>query len=168
MKRNKLAVILLYLAVLTACSSVKSLNITMEEMAWDTIDVVSEKQNKTIAVYYFTYNGEIHSLSNYVINGLSTELANAVNEENLELNIVTRQSIDKILAELKYQATDLTDEKTQVEIGKQLGADIIITGEITPIEGDVYNINAQIIEIESAKLLGGIVYDFWWDNTVNM
>lgn len=168
MKTRSLLIFLVIFTVLTSCSSVKSLNDTIEEIAWDTLDIVSDYKQKTIAVYYFTYNNEIHSLSPYVINGLSTELANALNDEEIEINIVTRQSLDKIMAELKYQATDLTDERTQVEIGKQLGADIIITGEITPIEGDVFNINAQIIEIESAKLLGGIIYDFWWDNTVNM
>lgn len=152
---------ILLILITTNCSSVKDINKTIENIAWDITDVITDEKPKTIAVYYFTNKGTVHSLSDYVINGLSSEIANAINEEKFNLKVVSRQAVDKIMAELKYQATDLTDEKTQVEIGKQLGADIIITGEITKIEGDIFNINAQIIEVESAKLLGGIIYDFW-------
>ena len=80
--------------------------------------------------------------------------------EELNAKVVSRQTLDRIIEEVSFQMSDIADEESQVSLGKQLGADIILTGTITPIEGE-YQLNAQLIEVETGVVLGGFIYDFW-------
>jgi TolB-like protein len=43
-----------------------------------------------------------------------------------------------------------------------MGADIILTGTVTPINDD-YRINARLIDVESGAVLDGYLYEFWMD-----
>jgi hypothetical protein len=65
------------------------------------------------------------------------------------------------MEEQSFQLSDLVDENTQVEIGKLLGADLILAGQLTWVSEGTYHLNAQIIEVETSVVLGGFVYDFW-------
>jgi len=157
---------LLPFALFTACMSMPSADQTMEEIAWEIADQVEERpqtfRGKTIAVYYFTEAGRESSISDYLIDTLTSKIAQVAGEENLDVQIVSRQNLDRILKELEFQLSALADENRQVEIGKQLGADMIITGTIQPIETD-YRINAQLIELETGTILDAYVYEFWMD-----
>jgi hypothetical protein len=46
-------------------------------------------------------------------------------------NIVDRQSLDSIRAEMNFQLSGEVDDNSAVDIGKMLGAEIVITGNIT-------------------------------------
>ena len=91
--------------------------------------------------------------------GCDKRVANAVREEGMDITVVSRRNLDQIIEEISFQMSDMADPDSQISLGKQLGADIILTGTIT--SGDEYNkINAQLIEVESAVVLGGFLMNF--------
>lgn len=154
------------LLITSGCASMASAEDVTEEIAWEIVDRAYEQpelfSGKTLAVYYFTDEGEKSGISDYLIDTLTSHIAQALREEELDLKVVSRQVLDRIMKELEFQLSALADEKTQVRIGRQMGADIILTGTVTPVHGD-YRINAQLIEVESGAVLDGYLYEFWMD-----
>ncbi|MDI6783288.1 MAG: CsgG/HfaB family protein [bacterium] len=62
--------------------------------------------------------------------GVSDMLATALFKSN-KFDVIERERIALVLKEQKFQQTDLVDENSAVEIGKLLGADVIVTGNVT-------------------------------------
>ena len=118
------------------------------------IEIVTSYTEATLAVYYFTTGQQKSELSDYFINTITTELANTG-----KVTVVSRQALDRIMEEYSYQLTDLVDSAEQVEIGKHLGADLIVTGFVTPL-ASAYELNIQVLEVESSRVLGGNVFPF--------
>jgi TolB-like protein len=141
-------------------SSIDSLT---EDAAWDVVSVlwdsypdIDSGPPRNLAVYYFMEAGESSPLSDTLIEGITTELANAVSYEGMQVRVVSRTILDQILEELAFQRTDLVDPQTQRSVGKQLGADLLVTGTISPADqGRKFNI--QVIEVESGVVLGGFI-----------
>ncbi len=157
----KNSVILVVISILMSCTSVKSINEVIENAAWNTLDILENVSGKTLAVYYFTSDEEDDDdLSEYLRNGLTTEIANAFLDEEVDIKVLNRQQLDQIMKEQSFQLSDLVDEGTQVEIGKLLGADLILAGQFNWIDESTCHLNAQVIEVETGIVLGGFVYDF--------
>lgn len=129
----------------------------IEEGAWEIVDVLPQEESKTLAVYYFTEGDKKSSISDYLINGLTTEIANAITYEKINTKVVSRQHVDRIMEELSFQASDLADQTVQLKIGKQLGADLIVTGTVERISGE-HKVNAQLIEVETGIVYGGFLF----------
>ena len=68
--------------------------------------------------------------------------------------VVERRLLDRVLGELKFQQSGLVDEKTIKKIGKILGADYIVTGTLNDVESGKTEVNARIINAESAQVAG--------------
>ncbi|UCF99138.1 MAG: hypothetical protein JSV89_06265 [Spirochaetaceae bacterium] len=140
-----------------------NIDVLIEDAAWDTVNVLWNKYDdidtdptRTMAVYYFLEAGQVSPLSDTLIEGLTTEIANAVNYEGIQVNVVSRTILDQILQELAFQSSDLVDPATQRSVGKQLGAEIVVTGTISPVEGGK-KFNVQLIEVETGVVLGGFI-----------
>ena len=73
-----------------------------------------------------------------------------------KVRVVDRQNIAKIVTEYEFQASDLTDESTAVEIGKLSGADIIVIGSISYV-GKQYYLNIKLISVETAEIIGSSI-----------
>lgn len=69
---------------------------------------------------------------------------------NPDYRVVERAQISKALAEQKFQKSGLIDDKSAVEIGKILGADLIIVGSVVKI-GNAYTINSRLIDIKTGE-----------------
>ena len=148
--------------LLTGCATtVVSVDRAVEEIAWNTIDMIPEGVKPVIAVYNLrdmTSNGEVNKL---LVARLTTQLANAAREEERDIIIVSRQVFNEVFQEHAFILSDLSEEKQQLEIGKLLGADLILTGDLTRTEGDLFNVNTQLVDIESGKVIGGDTFEFW-------
>ena len=160
MKTYKLIFIILFVLMIFNCSSVQSVDEIVEEVSWDTVYIFPEDSTAILSVYYFTMGGNKTEISDYLINAITSEIANAIADEERNIKVVSREKLDILIDELSFQMTDFVDRKTQVTIGKQLGADVIITGTITEIE-DYYKLIVQVIEVESGIVLGGFTKSFW-------
>lgn len=155
--------------VLAGCASgsgdyeYQDIDVLIEEASWETASVLwnSYKDLETgpmrnLAVYYFLESGEVSPLSDTLIEGLTTQIANTVSYEGMQVRVVSRTNLDQILQELAFQSSDLVDAVTQISVGKQLGAEIVVTGTIRPIDrGKKFNV--QLIEVETGVVLGGFI-----------
>ena len=158
----KKIIIFILISILISCASTKYVDVVIEDAAWSTLEVMQNVSDKTLAVYYFTFaDDDDADLSEYVRRGLTTEIANAILYEDLDIRVISRQQLDQIIEEQSFQLSDLVDEGTQVDIGRLLGADLILVGQLDWISEDTCHLNAQIIEVETSVVLGGFVYDFW-------
>ena len=157
----KKIIIFIFISMLISCASTKYVDVVIEDAAWSTLDVLQNVSDKTLVVYYFTSADDDADLSEYVRRGLTTEIANAILYEDLDIKVISRQLLDQIMEEQSFQLSDLVDEGTQVDIGRLLGADLILSGQLDWISEDTYHLNAQIIDVETSVVLGGFVYDFW-------
>ncbi|MBA7481613.1 hypothetical protein ES707_17087 [subsurface metagenome] len=115
-----------------------------------------QEQARILAVYYFTVGGEVSGIRDYLINGLTTSLAT---QGKGRVQVVSRQVLDRILSEASFQMSDLADKETQIQIGQQLGADLILTGFIDPV-ADYYKLNTQVVEVTTGVVVTGLIFDF--------
>jgi TolB-like protein len=150
-------------ALSSSCVTAKDAGKSIEDLSWELIDYFPKDGDHTVAVYYFTEGGEISPSSEYVINRMTTEIANAIHEESAGIKIVSRGALDRLIQEQAFQVSEFADPDSQLAIGKQLGADLIITGTITRLSGN-YEINAQLIDVRTAAVLGGVARSFRMDS----
>lgn len=169
MKQSFVLVALYVAIVLAGCASLSTdneyqdIDALIEQAAWETVTVLWDSYEdldtaplKNMAVYYFLEGGAISPLSDTLIEGLTTEIANAINYEGIKVRMVSRTNLDQILKELAFQSSDLVNAETQISVGKQLGAEIVVTGTISPVDrGKKFNI--QLIEVETGVVLGGFI-----------
>jgi hypothetical protein len=128
----------------------------VDEIAVKTVSLLSDGTPRTMAVYYFTVDGRESNISDYLITGLTTEIANLAGDG---ITIVSRQGLDRVMSEQSLMVSDLVSEETQVNIGELLGADVILIGYINPLENHD-KVNIQIIEVETGAVLGGFFLDY--------
>ena len=155
--------------IVTSCQSTglreeySDLDSLLDDTSWEVIDILWEHYEdldsppeRTIAVYYFTDKDGISHLSDVLVDGLTASIANALRYENVQVKMLSRTSLDKIMEELIFQSSELAAQDTQLSVGKQLGAGIILTGAVTNRE-DADTISMQLIDVESGVVLGGVV-----------
>lgn len=76
------------------------------------------------------------------------------------ITVVTRENIDKIEKELRYQHNSgKVDEKTIKSIAKFLGANSIVFGEFEELN-DAYTISLRMSDVESASYIFRNTYEF--------
>ncbi len=149
---------------LLACTSsppaesgyIKGIDDLTSTIAERTIALLPGTEPVTLAVYYFTVDGKPSAISDYLITGVTTEIANRGGEN---LTMVSRQGLDRIMEEHSLMLTDLVSEETQVSLGQLLGADIVLTGYITPLK-DYNKINIQLIKVETGEVIGGFQLNY--------
>ena len=106
--------------------------------------------------------GKKLAVINIVINtrGISADILNAITDFiiNAFVNkgigtVVDRKNIADIMKEYSFQQSDLVDINTVVRIGKLAGADFIVTGSISMIEG-IYYLNLQVKNVSTGEIVG--------------
>ncbi len=71
------------------------------------------------------------------------------------LNLVERGRLKEAsLNELNLSITDIIDDTTSAKLGRLVGAKFSVIGSFTKI-GDTYQINARLIDVETAKAIPG-------------
>ena len=86
--------------------------------------------------------GMVSTVSDY----LRTQLVNTN-----KFNIVTRENMESILKEQKFQMSGCTSQECIVELGQLLGVRKMFTGSIGKV-GNVYILNVKIVNVESGKI----------------
>jgi len=159
---KKLLILFTVSALFLSCVTTRDTDYVIEDIAWSTIDLLQEYEGYTLAVYDFNSEDDDDAeLIRYIRQVLTTEIANAASYEEVELGVLSRQNIEQLMKEQAFQLSDVSDQETQVEFGRILGADLIMTGSLTWVDEDVYNLNTQIIEVESGIVIGGFSEEFY-------
>jgi len=100
---------------------------------------------QTIAVLDFESIGSEEHLGKAVSEIIRTELI-----DTNKYRVVERAQINKTLSEQKFQKSGLIDDKSAVELGKLLGADLIVIGSVVKI-GTSYTINSRMIDTKTGE-----------------
>lgn len=116
---------------------------------------------------------EIIALSDVSAEGLKSfeikSFSNRLESELVNLNkydVTSRQEIDKIINEQKFQYSGCTDQQCAAEIGKMLNADIMLLSNILYDKDSKYlNITLKIVDVESAKIRTALSKDIM-NNTI--
>jgi TolB-like protein len=94
-----------------------------------------------------------------VKNGVTADVAEVVTElftANLvatgRMRVVDRNGFDKIMAEMKFQASDWANSSRVAQLGKALNANSIIQGNVSALAGQIV-ITAYILDINTAQIL---------------
>lgn len=135
---------------------VQGIDSLVNEIATRAVSLLSDSSQRTLAVYYFTVDGRESNISDYLIAGLTTEIANFAGKE---ITMVSRQGLDQVMSEQSLMVSDLVSEETQVDIGELLGADVILVGYINPLV-NYDKMNIQLLEVETGAVLGGFFIDY--------
>jgi TolB-like protein len=86
-------------------------------------------------------------LAEYVADNLSAKLV-AQNH----LTVVERgKALRALETEQNYQMSGNVSDETATSIGKQLGAELVITGSISS-RGDLYSLNIRVVHVETARI----------------
>ena len=111
---------------------------------------ISKSNMKTIAVVDFTdLRGQVNELGRFI----AEELSGNLTSQSSGFDILDRNHIKRLLEEQKLSLSGLMDPQAIRKIGKLAGADVIITGTITPF-GDSIRVSCKAIDTGTAKVIG--------------
>jgi TolB-like protein len=71
-----------------------------------------------------------------------------------KFEIIERSVLDKVMAELKLQASGTIDASSAQQLGKVLGVEAIVTGTLVETSGGQIEVNARLIKTETAQAIG--------------
>jgi TolB-like protein len=98
-----------------------------------------------IEVAILDFKSDNENLSSYIIEEMYDKLVNFG-----KLSIMERSRTDTIALEVGYQLSGEVDDKEIIEIGKKLGADYVVTGQLT-FSGEAYRLRIFAIEIKNGR-----------------
>jgi len=105
--------------------------------------------NSVVAVLHIKAND--HALANYIINTLINAMVGLENR-----TIVERANMDMVKNEMQFQLSGDVSEESAQAIGKMLGAQTIISGEIFAMNNRIYRLEIKAIAVETAAIQGSI------------
>ena len=107
-------------------------------------------ETKTIAISYFD-NTSSKDEWNYISKGLAdmliTDLSNVKS-----IQIVEREKLEQIIQEQNLALTGIIDESTAAQVGKLLGAKLILTGSFL-IMGETMRIDARLVDVSTGEVI---------------
>jgi len=71
-----------------------------------------------------------------------------------KFEIIERSVLDKVMDELKLQASGTIDASSAQQLGKVLGVEAIVTGTLVEMQGGKIEVNARLIKTETAQAIG--------------
>ena len=156
MKAN-LVLIIIILAVLTACATAKQdtvgQTVTLDQAIREAARTIENnvQAGQKIAVLNFTSPTE--QFSEYVIDELSIQLANGK-----KFVVVDRRELELIRQEERFQLSGEVSDESAQSIGKKLGAQLVISGSLTSM-GNAYRFRIRVLNVESAAVETGSTAD---------
>ena len=75
-----------------------------------------------------------------------------------DITIIERGKMEEILQEQSFQQTGCVSSECAVEVGKMLGVEQIITGNISKV-GTFFSITAKVVSIQTGEIVRSTIYD---------
>jgi TolB-like protein len=123
-----------------------------EQLAREISEAGLQVQGKKIAIIPFSYaDGRAGATKDG--SGISERLTiKMINTHKFE--IIERSVLDKVMAELKLQASGTIDASSAQQLGKVLGVEAIVTGTLVEMQAGEIEVNARLIKTETAQAIG--------------
>ena len=105
--------------------------------------------------------GITSDLGRYIAERLTTRLS----VQTQKFRVVERRRLTQVLGELGFTMSGLVDPNKAKQLGNMLGVEAIVVGTVSDL-GNVVDVDARIIEIETNNILPGVTVAINTDNTV--
>jgi len=126
-------------------------------------DSISLSENSSsLAIYYFTTGQNRTELGDYITNELSSYLTGDLDG----FSVLSRNKIDEIYEEHKFQLSGLVDSEAIANMGNKLSAEYIGTGYLTLADEHIH-LNFQLIHVESAEIISAESIDILIDGNIS-
>jgi TolB-like protein len=125
-------------------------------------DIVKSGKRAVAVVDFTDLQGQMNELGRFI----AEEMSGSLTSQSKGFDILDRNHIKRIMEEQKLSLSGLMDPSAMKKIGKLAGADIIITGIITPF-GDSIRISCKAIDTETAKVIGSARGDIAKTETIS-
>jgi len=136
---------------ISADSEIKNLSNSSDYSVVKELNERTKDENaRRVAVVYFDNTSEEKNLDK-LKKGLAGMLISDLSNVNM-LDIVERDRIEEILKEQNLQKSEKVDQNSLVNLGKLLGAEIILTGAYFEMFGS-FRIDARFIDVETGEIL---------------
>jgi len=146
---------LIFTILLTTCLIAPSLNRCLyaadlyDKMAVEICEGGAELTKKKVAILPFAYvDGRKSPGGTIVSERLTTRIIKLK-----KLQVVERSLLEKVMEELKLQATGAIDSSSAKELGKLLGVEAIVVGSLMATREGQVEINARLIRTETAEAI---------------
>lgn len=107
--------------------------------------------NKKIAILPFSYaDGRAAAKDGAIVSERIT--MRLIKQQKFD--VVERSLLDKVMGELKLQATGMMDATSTQQLGKLLGVQAIVTGTLVEMQAGKIEVNARLIKTETAQAIG--------------
>ena len=80
------------------------------------------------------------------------------NLSDAKYTLIEREQIGEILKEQGFQMSGCVSSECIVEVGKFLGAELIVTGSISKV-GDIYSIVARLLSVETTEIIKSVSFE---------
>jgi TolB-like protein len=136
--------ILKFSILLLACSGLFAQNVSLDQAVQTSAKAVETGLPKGAKAAVLTFTSTKQAFSDYIIDELATALSASKN-----LQVIDRQHTDAIRKEFNIQFSgDVSDDEVK-RVGRQLGAQYVVTGSLVDI-GNAYRFRLAAINIETA------------------
>ncbi|MFC1887679.1 CsgG/HfaB family protein, partial [Candidatus Cloacimonadota bacterium] len=116
-------------------------------LTYDPNQVTQVGSRLTIAVLPFEANENAKNLSGSVTDKMITQLVNL-----RRFRVIERGAIEDVMKEQAFALSGMVDEDSAIEVGKIVGADVIIIGRLN-IEIGFGKVNARGVDIETGETI---------------
>jgi hypothetical protein len=140
-------------ALLAACATTGSgSRLTLAEAVEQSAEKIAAELPSGSRVAIVAFDSENDNLSDYIME----ELTGALFDRNIQ--VADRQNLEHVSKELDFQMSGDVSDESALSIGKFLGADIVITGQLARF-GDSYRFRVNALNVETAARVSNIRLD---------
>lgn len=128
-----------------------------DQLAKDLTEAGASLQGKKIAIIPFSYADTRDKASkdgSVIAERLTIKMINMHKFE-----VIERSVLDKVMNELKLQASGTIDASSAQQLGKVLGVEAIVTGTLVETSNGKIEVNARMIKTETAQAIGASQVD---------
>ena len=139
-----IVVMMLLLPVLSWAGGSKDSSTGTGVSLMEAIDLSADRIAEDVGKYRIAvvaFETENNALSDFII----AELSGALHDRNIE--IVGRQGLNWVMQELDFQMSGAVSDETMQSLGKFMGAEIIVTGQLRNLGGN-YRLTATAVRVE--------------------
>jgi TolB-like protein len=150
------------LILLSSPAIAAELKEAVEQLAVQLTNSVPEGRTLRVAVTDFPDLEEVTSnLGRFIPERLTTRLS----AQPQKFRVIERRRLNKVLGELRFSMSDLIDPNKAKQLGKMLGVEAIVVGTVSDL-GNVVEVDARIIEVETNNILPGVTASISKNDTV--
>ena len=133
-----------FFSLLLICGSLFAQNVSLDQALQTSAQAVVMRLPQGSKVAVLSFSSSSQNFSDYVID----EIAIALSSGN-RLQVIERQYLDAVRRELNIQMSgDVSDDEVR-RVGRQLGAQFVVTGSLVDI-GNAYRFRLAAINVETA------------------